>query len=295
MDLKELISTSHVMRAGVFLSQRLPERWADRLARWAAGLVSRFQPTVYHTVRANLKQVLGTNVADRVLHETTRQVFHSALRSAYDFYRVLDRPREELLARIRMPGTAQEVAQSLFGREGGSFLIFPHLSNFDLAGRVLAHFIPELQLITLPNPAPGFEFANVLREQRGITVTPLSPAALRQAIERLRSGGVVATAVDRPVSDLDRAFSFFGKPARVPSAPVRLALSTGAVIAVSYCVYHREDSVYMLHVDPPLQLIRTGDRQEEVRINMRLVLNDIEGVIRRWPGQWQMFVPVWPL
>jgi lauroyl/myristoyl acyltransferase len=41
-------------------------------------------------------------------------------------------------------------------------------------------------------------------------------------------------------------------------------------------------------------MIRTGDPAEELQLNMRRVLDMLEEIIRRWPGQWQMFVPVWP-
>jgi hypothetical protein len=41
-------------------------------------------------------------------------------------------------------------------------------------------------------------------------------------------------------------------------------------------------------------MIRTGDREKEFKLNMDQVLGALEAVIRRWPEQWQIFVPVWP-
>ena len=41
-------------------------------------------------------------------------------------------------------------------------------------------------------------------------------------------------------------------------------------------------------------MILTGNRQEEIQINMQRVLESLEEFIHRWPDQWQMFVPVWP-
>jgi len=43
-----------------------------------------------------------------------------------------------------------------------------------------------------------------------------------------------------------------------------------------------------------MEMIRTGDREEEVQVNMRRILDRLEEIIHRWPEQWQMFVPVWP-
>jgi len=146
----------------------------------------------------------------------------------------------------------------------------------------------------LPNPSPGFERANELRRLSGAQVTPLSTAALRQAIELLRHGGVLAVAGDRPVSEIDPPIPFFGRPARVPSGHVRLAGKTGAAICLFYCLYSPEAGRYTLHLEAPLELLRGRDREETVQHNMRQVLDALEVVIRGWAGQWQMYVPVWP-
>jgi lauroyl/myristoyl acyltransferase len=42
-----------------------------------------------------------------------------------------------------------------------------------------------------------------------------------------------------------------------------------------------------------MELIRTGYLAEEVALNVRQILGVLEQAIRRWPEQWQMFVPVW--
>ena len=50
----------------------------------------------------------------------------------------------------------------------------------------------------------------------------------------------------------------------------------------------------LMHAGTPLEMVRTGNLVEEVRLNMREVLDRLESIIRRWVGQWQMYVPVWP-
>jgi lauroyl/myristoyl acyltransferase len=173
-------------------------------------------------------------------------------------------------------------------------IVLPHLANFDLGGHAVAPYLPEMQLLTLPDPSPGFEMLNESRRRSGVTVTPLSSAALRQAIKLLRRGGVVSLAGDRPVSELDEPFPFFGRPARVPSGHVRMALKTGAVVSIGYCVLCPETQRYRMHLEPPMEMIRTGDRAEEVQLNMQWILSALERIIHRWPEQWQMLVPVWP-
>jgi lauroyl/myristoyl acyltransferase len=294
MNLQTLVSGPGIVRAGMFLSQHTPERIGHGLAWWLAGLICRLRPAVYKIVQANLSQVLQGEATRSTLERTTREVFCSAIRGYYDLYRAVRPPLERLSSFVDLPEATRAITQSLCNRERGSVLVFPHLASFDLGGHAIVPRLPQMQLLTLPDPPPGFEMANKLRTLTGARVTPLSSAALRQAIKLLRMGGVVSLAGDRPVSELDEPVLFFNRPARVPSGPVRLALKTEAVVAVAYCVLLPETQRYSMNLEPPMEMVRTGDADQDVRFNMRRVLDALEQIIRRWPGQWQMFVPVWP-
>jgi KDO2-lipid IV(A) lauroyltransferase len=249
---------------------------------------------VYRIVRANLGQVLGPDVGETYLARTTRQVFYTTLRSTYDLFRALHLPEEKLVTVVDVPDATRAVARSFREHGRGAVVVFPHLSNFDLGGHALVPFLPELQLFTLPDPPPGFQWLNETRGRTGVNVTPLSATALRQAIRLLRRGGIVGVAGDRPVSDLDEPVLFFDRPARVPSGHVRMALRADAVVSLGYCVLSPDTQRYTMHLEPPMELIRTGNRARDVQVNLRKILDALQEIILRWPDQWQMFVPVWP-
>jgi KDO2-lipid IV(A) lauroyltransferase len=280
------------MRLSMFISRHTPDKLGDRIAWALAGMVCRFKPGIYGILRANLGQVIGFD-SEKALNQTARQVFYTAVRSYYDLYRVMQLPREEAVATVELTESARQVTSWMRKRERGAVMVFPHLGNFDLGGLALAAHIPELQMLTLPDPPAGFQLSNELRERSGLLVTPLTPGALRQAMRTLRAGGVLGVAGDRPVSELDEPVPFFGRPARVPSGHVRLALKTDAVLVPGCCFLSFETKTYTIHLDPPRELIRSGDRDRDTRVNMRWVLDALEEIIRERLGQWQMFVPVW--
>lgn len=294
MNLHELASNPRSIQLGMWFSQHAPESVGHRFSWWAADVVCRVKPSVYDVVQANLSQVLGPDVPGRTLEQSVRQVFYTAIRGYFDLFRALRLPREELEALVDFPEQARSHIRSLWNRKGGSILVFPHLGNFDIAAQALGKYLPEPQVLTLPDPSPGFQLANKLRIGTGVEVTPLSTSALRKAVKRLRRGGLVSVAADRPVSSLDEPMPFFGKPARVPSGHIRLALKTNALVVVGCCFLSSETGRYTIHIEPPLELLRSGDREKDVELNMRRVLDVMETVIRRWTWQWQMFVPVWP-
>lgn len=293
-NLQQVLINARLMQLSMFFSRHTPERIGHRLAWWAAGIACQLKPAIYRIVQANLRQVLGNDVREAALGQMTRQVFYTAVRGYFDLFRALRLPLEELSATVDVPEATKAIARSLWDREHGTVLVFPHLSSFDLGGLATAHLLPEIQLLTLPDPPPGFQLINDLRRRTGTKVTPLSSSALRQALRLLQRGGIVTMGGDRPVSELDKPVPFLGRPARVPSGHIRLALKTNADMAVGHCVLSPQTQKYTMHISPPMKLLRTGNREEEVQLNLRQVLDVLEDIIRRWPEQWLMFVPVWP-
>ncbi|NLF13638.1 MAG: hypothetical protein GX597_17795 [Anaerolineaceae bacterium] len=293
MRLPDLVSHPRGIQLGLFFSQRVPPGIAYRSARWLAGLMTRLGPELVRILRANVGQVLGPDCGEDV-NRLVRQILTNFLRGYYDLFRAWNLPQEQMSALINVPPWLFEAMHAARSAGRGVVLVFPHVGNFDLASQAVAGYVPSVQVLTLPNPSPGFQRLNEMRGRGGAQITPLSPAALRQALRSLRQGGAVAFGGDRPVSELDTPFSFFGRPARVPSASVRLALRTGAQVAVMAAAWDAEQGTYCLDVEPFLEMERTGDEDQDIALNMRRVLDALESVIRRWLDQWFMFVPVWP-
>jgi len=260
INLKNTAANPRIVRLAMLVSQYTPERIGHQLSWWVANIVSRLRPAVYRVVQSNLGPVLGTMENRHVLDQTARKVLYLALRGYFDLFRALRLPEEKLASLVDVPEATRAIARSMWNREKGTVIVFPHLGNFDLGGHAILPFVPELQLFTLPDPPPGFQLLNESRRRSGVKVTPLGTEALRDAIKLLRRGGVVSIAADRPVSDLDEPVPFFGRPARVPSGHVRLALKTGASVVVGYCVLSPETKRYVMHLEPPMEMTRTGNR-----------------------------------
>ncbi|HST04786.1 MAG TPA: hypothetical protein VLQ48_08620, partial [Chloroflexia bacterium] len=63
-----------------------------------------------------------------------------------------------------------------------------------------------------------------------------------------------------------------------------------AVFAFSYMTYLL-DSVVM--VEPPVELEHTGDRDEDVRVNMQRIAEILERYIIEAPDQWVVLQKIW--
>ena len=163
MSLKGILTHPTILQLAAFVSRHISPRSARRLARWAAAAVCRLQPEVYRIVRANLGQVLGPAAGAEEVEHRTCQVFYHFVLGYLDFFRALKLPQEQVLPLVEVPEALLTLVRSERVKEKGLVLVMPHMSNFDLAGRVLASFIPNMQLIALPDPHPGSHSMSELR------------------------------------------------------------------------------------------------------------------------------------
>jgi KDO2-lipid IV(A) lauroyltransferase len=290
---KDVLGSARAIRLGLALSQRLPPRGGYGLARFAASFLSWLRPRMYWNLRANLRQVLGLQTPDQVLHAMARRTLFRAGCAYYEHFRAVGQPPEVLSGLLHVPDLFWETLEQARAEGRGVMLVTAHMGNFDLAALSLTAQGVRLQALSVADPPPGFQLLNRLRQEAGVEVTPITEAAIRQAVQRLKGGGLVFTGVDYPYGPGREPLRFFGRPALLPTGHVRLALMTGAwLMAVG--VQHWEGQGYVLRVEPPLEPVRRGKRQEDVRDLAERVLAILEGWIRETPDQWFMFLPVWP-
>jgi lauroyl/myristoyl acyltransferase len=293
MRLQDLTSSKPATQLALFLSRRTPPRIGYGIARLAANIMARQKPEIYWTVRSNLRQIVGSGVEDGALHEKTRQVFAHAGQTYYDFFRAVGQPPSVLAKAVRIPETIIECMRSAMARGQGVLLLGIHLSNFDLGILAVGAQGLPIQALSLADPGAGFRVMNRLRASADFELTPITPESLRAAIRRLKNGGIVVTGVDRPIPQDRELIEFFGRPAYLPVGPTRLALMTGAVVLVGGCSYDPEEG-YRLEYTGPVEMVRTGDRRQDILINARKIAIIVEKHIRARPEQWLMFHPFWP-
>ncbi len=236
----------------------------------------------------------GGRLSARELRQAIRRVYQQQGRSLYDFYHNLDRPNQiTRLADISQKFRALIEECKLGRRKRGTLLLMPHLAGFNVSGFRLIQLGFKFLTLAVPNPNRGYLWQNQLRNERGMEVLPMNMEALQLARQRLQAGGVVLTGVDRPHHESAYVPKFFGRPAALPVAYVKLALKTDAeVILVNF--HTQKNGISTADISDPLLLDRHPDPHEELMVNAEKILKVIEGFIRVDPTQWMMFLPVWP-
>ncbi len=277
----------------IAIGQGLPGWIGYPVARAIGGLLStRFFSPVVKAVRLNQWIAHDQNMTHRELNQATRAVFHNQAYALFTFYHNLDRP-ERVKALVRISHKMQAVLDSCNKGKRGTLLLIPHLTGFDMGGLLLGlqHF--KFLTLSYPNPPRGYEWQNKIRNDRGLEVMPMSFQSTQLARERLQSGGTVLTGIDRPNPGSRYTPLFFGRPAELPVAHIKLALKTRArVIVVGFM--NLPDGTYEIDASDEIPMLANTDPKAEMEENATRVLAAAETFIRRNPAAWAMFYPVWP-
>lgn len=280
----------YAYRLGGILAPRVPPRLGYWLATQAGSLM-------YHTsaarpiVEDNMAHVLAQPAHSPAVQCTARQVFRNQTKNYFDLFRVGALGRAEIEASVReVHGLEHLDAALAHGR--GVVLISAHFGNVDIAGQILAlRGYRVTGIAEHLKPERLFRYVSQQRESHGLRFIPINES-LRPVFRALRANEIVASAIDRNVTDPGRLVEFFGQPARLPDGYLKLALHTGAALVFS--LSHRlADDTFAIDVEPEIEVQRSGDRERDIEATMPRVISLFEAYLRRSPEQWVYFQPVW--
>jgi len=246
------------------------------------------------SIRANQWVLHDQQLTKKELDTLPRVVFRSAAKCFFDYFYYLARP-DKLEEIVQFSPEAEATIKRIADNKP-TVVVCPHLSNFDLMGYALSLHGVRVQVLTYPKPVATYEMQNKLRGSFGMTITPMTLTAFRQARQRLREGGSILTGLDRPLEEGYREKyqpNFFGQPAHLPVTYVRMALEANAPVFVFAAAY-LPNGKYYLEGSPPLWMEHKDDLEEEILSNAHKVLEAAEVIIKKYPHQWAMFYPVWP-
>lgn len=293
LEIQEIINSRLGVGLALWLGRVMPPSLGYRLGDLVADRVaSRRSWDMVRAVRANQWVVGKSEVTADALDRGVRDTFRHTAHCLYDHHHNLNNPSaiERLVA--YEPNVDRLLTAMSRGEENG-IIVGPHLSNFDFVARAIAMRGVGLMALSFSQPGSGYRWQNELRKSWGIDIAPASTASVLKAARRLRAGGTVITALDRPLPDSRYRPRFFNRPAELPAMHVFLALKTNAPIYVLAAVM-RPDGVYVIKGSEPIEMEPGPDRETEIVDNAERVLTAAEGFIRLAPYQWSMFYPVWP-
>ncbi|MBM4032184.1 MAG: lysophospholipid acyltransferase family protein [Planctomycetes bacterium] len=236
-------------------------RLAEANAAWALGV----GPDEARGIVRRLYRNMSTNfVEDLMLPKT------------------LKRRRLEDFARIE----GAEHLRAALAQGKGAIVVTGHLGNWELAGLALAHLAGSTMAVARELSNPRLEARMRRFRERGGLRVAARDGALRHVLTHLRAGGCVAMLIDQNQRKGGVFVPFFGKLAATVPSPASLALKYGVPVLFGYGYRVGDGLFHCFHLDPPFELIRTGDYRADVVANTALFTKRVEDCVRRHPDQW---------
>ena len=238
----------------------------------------------------NMSHVLPKS-SRRLRRILARKIFGNVAKNYYDMIRVPNMSPADLERSITVHGIEHLDKALTLGK--GAILITGHMGNFSIVAQLAAARNYNASVIVEDiEPPKLYEYVNKMRGHFGLKPLKMGSSEIRTIYKNLRNNEVLLFAVDRDVHDGGMPVPFFDGIADMPPGPLSLALRTGAALIPGYTLRF-PDNTSVLILDAPLDLERTGDRDEDVRVNMRKIASILETYILKAPDQWVVLQRIW--
>jgi KDO2-lipid IV(A) lauroyltransferase len=132
------------------------------------------------------------------------------------------------------------------------------------------------------------------RAKVGIKTISAKPRrqAAGQILGALRRNEVVIVLPDVFKSGRVNA-QFLGSAVYIRRGPVTLALRAGAAVVPMHVTRDAEDRL-TLRISTEIDLVKTGDLQQDVAASLALFIRHLEAMVQRYPDQWSQLSPQRP-
>jgi len=291
--------SENVAEERISLRQRL-EYGALRLMMAAVGVLPRRAAravgagigAVIWTLLGRLRSV-GLRNLELAFPEKTVEERRRILRTLYrtlgwqiaEFCKMSGYTLESAARFIRYDGLENYVQARDKGK--GVLVLTGHLGAWELSSfyHSLRGMPMSLVIRRLDNPLVD-AYVNGIRCLHGNHVIHKDDFA-RGLLTAMHNGETVGILMDTNMTPPQGVFvPFFGVDACTASGLARVALRTGAAVLPGFLLWEESEKRYVLRFGEELELVRTGNAQEDVLANTALFAKTTEDYIRRYPEQW---------
>ena len=231
----------------------------------------------------NLKRAFPEKNIKEII-EISKGVYRNMAIVAADFFDIPRLTRDNLNDLIEVEGL--EHCRKALEKHKGALMFGAHFGNWEIGAIALSLTLKPS--VVIYRPLDNALLENLVTWVRSCTGNiPLAKDfAMRSMLRHLKKNDILGILIDQNVSMVEGVFvEFFGRPACTTTGLALLALHTGAPVIPGY-VIRMDDGRYRFIFEEEVELVRTGDRDQDVIINTQKYTRIIEDTVRKYPDQW---------
>ncbi len=231
----------------------------------------------------NLKKSFPEKSMDEIilLAKETYRHFGTVAAELFDIPKI---KKEDIERIVEIEGL--EHCKAALERNKGLLIFGAHFGNWELMAVVISLLVKPMLIIYRPLDNPYLEdLIKWVRATAG-SKTLAKDRAMRTMLRTLQKNEIVGLLIDQNVAWQEGIFvDFFGRPACTTTGLALLALNTEAPVIPAY-ILRLENGRYRLVIKEEMPVIRTGDEDQDIRVNTQNFTKVIEDTVRKYPDQW---------
>ena len=243
-----------------------------------------FLPKMKKTAQFNLRLAFP-ELSDKELGEVERKMVRNLGWVAAEFAQFPKYSKENIERFVVLEG--RENLPTGSEREKGLLCLGAHIGSWELSSFALALY--GLPLHYLARPIENSRIDKLVNRYRCLSgCRPIfKNEAARSILKTLKAAGAIGVLADQNTMPEEGEFvDFFGTSACTTTGIARMALHTGAPVVPTYSFWDEKIRKYRLRLEPPVEIVRTGDLKQDVFENTQKFAKVLERIIREHPEQW---------
>ncbi|MBI4115564.1 MAG: mitochondrial fission ELM1 family protein [Candidatus Omnitrophica bacterium] len=168
----------------------------------------------------------------------------------------------------------------------GVILLTLHMGNWELSQIIEGLRERPMAVLTRRQKYQRLDqLLNSFRQHYGSLSLGKEKEGIRGLIQTLSEGGCVGVLGDQSGGDEGVWIRFFNRLTTSPKGPMALALKLGVTVLPVFHI-RRDGPYHEVFIEPPFELVRTGDSEKDIQINTQNYIKLVEAWISQYPSQW---------
>lgn len=245
-------------------------------------------------VYANLKLAFAKTKTPHEIKKITKQVFQNYGQNTIELLRLPLMTPQKFEECVEMEG--KEHALKALNPEGGQgkglILLAMHSGSWELANFGSGLLGRPYKVIVKPQKRFSRLDAllNSYRECSGSVIIERGMGT-REFIKSLRNNEIVGMVVDQGGRE-GVLTPLFGRQASMSIGAIRIGLKLGVPICFA-AIVRKKGSCHRFIIHKPMELIQTGDVEEDIKANLNKIAKIMEKYLEEFPAEYMWFYKIW--
>ncbi|MGB3977205.1 MAG: hypothetical protein WBM02_08975 [bacterium] len=270
-----------------YIIARVPQKYADFLARFLGKAVYRLSKKTRERILNNLILVYGDSMDEHVRHEMALKICLNLAFHIVESVR-LAVIGPEMVRMMIDDNQCEEILNAHLEAGKSIMIVTAHYGNWELFAARIAQIAP-LTVLARRNNNPYIEAAIArAREKHRVRVLDRSdPGTPREMIQMGHEGGhIVGILVDQDTIKIQGIFSnFMGLPALTPSGPAAVAIRQLFTVFIGV-LKPIADHKHKIILNGPIPIPTNGSREQKIQLLTDIFNQHLSDIILEDPLYW---------